>query len=183
MDTNELLAQAEQILQPVGRAFTRPAPDRLDVIVRPNDIEAATQALMDARWGYLVAITGLDRPGLASIVEEKAWTHVDAESNGSETGGAVQEGAIELLYHFGNKAAVLTLRTSVHYSAPEIRSICNIIPAATLYERELAEMLGVRLAGTPNTDRLLLPDDWPDGVFPLRKSFKSLEQAVAEAKE
>jgi NADH-quinone oxidoreductase subunit D len=30
-------------------------------------------------------------------------------------------------------------------------------------------MFGVDVVGTPNPDRLFLPDDWPDGVYPLRK--------------
>ena len=32
-------------------------------------------------------------------------------------------------------------------------------------------MFGMTITGTPNTEKLLLPDDWPDGVYPLRKSF------------
>jgi Ni,Fe-hydrogenase III component G len=48
------------------------------------------------------------------------------------------------------------------------------VPTATLYERELQEMFGFVVAGTPDSGRLLLPDDWPDCVYPLRKSFKGL---------
>jgi Ni,Fe-hydrogenase III component G len=36
-------------------------------------------------------------------------------------------------------------------------------------------MLGITITGTPNPDRLFLPDDWPVGVHPLRKDF-SMEQ-------
>jgi Ni,Fe-hydrogenase III component G len=32
-------------------------------------------------------------------------------------------------------------------------------------------MLGITFVGTPNTDKLFLPDNWPMGVFPLRKDF------------
>ena len=34
---------------------------------------------------------------------------------------------------------------------------------------------GFVIEGTPVPDRLVLPDDWPDGVYPLRKSFTGLE--------
>jgi Ni,Fe-hydrogenase III component G len=57
-----------------------------------------------------------------------------------------------------------------------VPSICSVIPAASFFERELAEMLGVVIADAPDSNRLFLPDDWPDGVYPLRKDF-----AVAEA--
>jgi Ni,Fe-hydrogenase III component G len=33
-------------------------------------------------------------------------------------------------------------------------------------------MFGNTVAGTPNTARLFLPDEWPDGVYPLRKDFQ-----------
>jgi len=63
---------------------------------------------------------------------------------------------------------------SVTYHDAKVPSICHIIPSATLYERELMEMFGITVEGTPDTGKLLLPDDWPDGVYPLRKSFKGL---------
>jgi Ni,Fe-hydrogenase III component G len=51
---------------------------------------------------------------------------------------------------------------------------------ATLYERELIEMFGITIEGTPNTDKLLLPDDWPAGVYPLRKEFTGFATKPAE---
>jgi ech hydrogenase subunit E len=50
------------------------------------------------------------------------------------------------------------------------------------------EMFGVVVEGTPNTNRLFLPDDWPDGVYPLRKDAvlerlsDAQNRAVAPAK-
>jgi Ni,Fe-hydrogenase III component G len=35
------------------------------------------------------------------------------------------------------------------------------------------------VVGTPDPGKLLLPDDWPDGVYPLRKSFTGLETPKA----
>jgi Ni,Fe-hydrogenase III component G len=31
------------------------------------------------------------------------------------------------------------------------------------------EMLGVKIENHPNPKRLFLPDDWPEGEYPLRK--------------
>ena len=39
---------------------------------------------------------------------------------------------------------------------------------------ELIEMFGFVIEDTPDPARLLLPDDWPDGVYPLRKAFEGL---------
>ena len=78
---------------------------------------------------------------------------------------------LEALYHFCQGAAITTLRVSAPYSNPHIPSVCSLIPSATLYERELMELFGFVCDNTTDPTRLVLPDDWPDGVYPLRKSF------------
>ena len=153
MDTNLLLESAQTLLAPLAERFEKPEEDRLDAYLPdPSRVVEAVQSIVDAGSWHLSAITGLDIPQTDS-----------------------SEGNIELLYHFCQRAAVVTLRIRVPYGLPESPSICDVIPSATLYERELIEMFGVILEGTPVHDRLLLPDDWPDGVYPLRKSFKGLE--------
>ena len=154
MTTETALQQAESVLQPIASELTRPTADRLDAMLAPRDLPRAVEALRQARFGYLSAITGLDVPP------------VPAKGETPEVPGQV-----EALYHFCEGAAVVTLRVKVPYGAASIPSICHVIPSATLFERELAEMFGVTVEGTPNTDHLLLPDEWPAGVYPLRKSF------------
>jgi Ni,Fe-hydrogenase III component G len=83
---------------------------------------------------------------------------------------------VELLYHFCNGAAIITMRMKLPYANAAIDSICEVIPSATLYEREASELLGVDFIGTPSTEHLLLPDEWPVNVYPLRKSFTGLEK-------
>jgi len=179
MELEPILAQAEELLKPFTRLAARPAPDRLDVTIVPTDLEAAVSGLVAAQWGYLTAITGLDRPGMAAApVEEKQWSRLSGDQNVIPAPNA-PEGSIEILYHFCQKAAIVTIRTSVRYSFAVIPTICGIIPAATLYERELGEMYGIQVVGTPNKDKLLLPDDWPDGIYPMRKSFRGPEDLEA----
>ena len=174
MDLIESFKQAEQILSPWAGEVQYPAPERMDVAISDKWLKAAVLALRDAHWGYLSAITGLDHPGTVEPASEEQ--HLKGVSHEGETGDENKEGTLEVLYHFCQAAGILTLRVSVRYSFPELPSICSILPAATLYERELIEMFGLRIVGTPNVDKLLLPDDWPDGVFPLRKSFHGLSK-------
>jgi NADH:ubiquinone oxidoreductase subunit C len=177
MDTAEALSWAEEILKPFSRHNNRIPPDRLDVTIPMITIEPAVRALAALKWGNLSAITGLDHPGSTAVLpEEQQWSRLSGESEDLSS-STPREGSIEILYHFCRKAAIVTLRINVRYSAPVIPTICGILPAATLYERELIEMFGIQVVGTPNKDRLLLPDDWPYGVYPLRKSFKGLQSA------
>lgn len=173
MDTKTALEQVEEILKPWAQVVTHPADDRLDVVIAAKDLISAVTGLREGRWGYLSAITGLDKPGAPGAEEQKQWDRA------AETEEPLQpmpaEGQIEVLYHYCEGAAIATLRVAVNYSNPVIPSICPVYPSATLYERELIEMFGVEITGTPNTDRLVLPDDWPAGVYPLRKSFTGFE--------
>lgn len=151
------LQDLETALGHMSERFIWQDEGRLDAYLRPEMLIQAVRLMIDSGWPYLSAITGLDSP------PEK-----DAAPEGDNEGG------INLLYHFCQGSSVLTLRTSLPYSRPVVPSVCDMIPYATLYERELIEMFGVTIEGTPSTQKLLLPDDWPDGVYPLRKAFKGL---------
>ena len=43
------------------------------------------------------------------------------------------------------------------------------VKAAVWGERELFDMYGLKAVGLPDQRRLVLPDDWPDDLYPLRK--------------
>ncbi len=158
MDLDTALQMCENLLQPLAESMEHPEPNRLDVKLSPNRLPEAVKLIIDNQWGYLTAITGLDHPVAAAE-------------------GAEPDGILEALYHFCNGSAVTTLRVSVPYANPVIPTICEIIPVATLFERELMELFGITCEGTPTTDHLILPENWPDEVYPLRKSFTGMNQS------
>jgi len=51
----------------------------------------------------------------------------------------------------------------------EVESIANLIKCAEWIEREIAELLGVKFNNHPNMKHLILPEDWPEGKYPLRR--------------
>ncbi|MCD6157543.1 MAG: NADH-quinone oxidoreductase subunit C [Euryarchaeota archaeon] len=71
--------------------------------------------------------------------------------------------------------------------APEhdlrIPSITPEIEGANWAEREAHDVLGIVFEGHPEPERLILPDDWPEGVYPLRKDFKYNEKVKPVRKE
>lgn len=168
MDAQQTLVTAETLLQPYTVGAAAHAPGRMDAVIHREQLPAAVSALVDAQWGYLAAITGLDHPWPKTAKPAAK----PGEAAPPAHDGPVED-RLEALYHFVNGAAVATLRVSVPYHDARLPTICPIIPSATLYERELQEMFGIVVEGTPDPGRLLLPDDWPDGVYPLRKSFET----------
>ncbi len=165
MDTQEALQKAEEILKELALSFNRPEENRLDVVIKAEDLKTAVKSLLlENRWGYLSAITGLDNAEYEVDEVTKEKMAIDGK------------GTLEALYHFAAGAAITTLRVILPYQAPKLDSICDLIPAATFYEREAMELFGIIFMGTPNTDHLILPDSWPEGVYPLRKTFKGLHE-------
>jgi formate hydrogenlyase subunit 5 len=77
--------------------------------------------------------------------------------------------AIELMYHVRTYGAIVTIRTEVPKEDARIKSITKLVPGANFHEREVADLLGVTFEGHPNQKRLILPDNWPKKLFPLRK--------------
>jgi len=79
---------------------------------------------------------------------------------------------IGLLYHIRTNGAIVTVSTEVPKEAPKIPTITDLIPGAHFHEREVADLFGVTFEGHPNPARLVLPEDWPDNLYPLRKDAK-----------
>ncbi len=155
MNTETRLQRAKDALAPFIKETSTPETNRLDVVIDSGDLTKATAAMLAADCGYLSAITGLDL--------------------------GVEAGYMEALYHFCDAAAVTSLRVRLSREGqPEIDSVADQIPVASFYERELSEMLGVTVVGTPDPTHLFLPDDWPEGVFPNRRDFKIEDAAPVE---
>lgn len=96
---------------------------------------------------------------------------------------------IELIYHFSVNFGIrlnqisLNIAVEIPKSKPEIETICDYVPGALITEREKQEMMGVKIIGIPDTRRLFLPDDFPDGVYPWRKDGKGMEKFIRNLHE
>lgn len=63
----------------------------------------------------------------------------------------------------------VVIKTLVPPYDPEFPSVTAKVPAAVWYERDVRDLFGLNPVGIPDARRLTLPDDWPEGVHPLRK--------------
>lgn len=80
---------------------------------------------------------------------------------------------LSFVYHITRQdGIVLNLKTSVPKNNPVIKTITDAFKGAEIYEREVMDLLGAKVDGLPEGKRYPLPDDWPEGEYPLRKDWK-----------
>ena len=144
-----------------------PALRRVNVkVADPDQLEVF--AFAKEKWNawHMVAISGVDTP----------------------------EKVIACVYHFdiipphnGETAVTMNLRVDcADYNNPKLTSSSEVIPGVQFFERETHDLLGIFFEGHPDLSRLILPEDFPDGVHPLRKDFLleiQKEEAAKKAKK
>ncbi len=82
----------------------------------------------------------------------------------------------EVLYHFSHDqtGTVLTVKAMIRdRENPSVESLGQFIPGAQWIEREMHDLMGIEFRNHPDMRRLILADDWPQGVYPLRKKPKN----------
>jgi NADH-quinone oxidoreductase subunit C len=110
--------------------------------------------------------------GAISGVAEYVFKTLGARFNTAS--GIDNRNNMEILYHFilEDINLLLSLRVHLPKTALEIDSLTSVFTAAHWIEREIHELLGINFIGHPRLERLLLPEDWPEGVHPLRKDYE-----------
>ncbi|WP_416045248.1 NADH-quinone oxidoreductase subunit C [Edwardsiella ictaluri] len=73
----------------------------------------------------------------------------------------------------------ITVKALVDATTREYPSVTPRVPAAVWGEREVRDMYGLIAVGLPDERRLVLPDDWPDDLYPLRKDAMDYRQRPA----
>ena len=84
--------------------------------------------------------------------------------------GIDSDDCFEVLYHYAydELGFVVTLKAFIRdRNEPSIESIAPFLPGAEWIEREIHDILGIEFDNHPDMRRLILSDDWPQGVYPL----------------
>lgn len=115
-----------------------------------------------------------------SLVKVASYIFKDLKSRFSTASGVDMRHHMEILYHFliEDINLLISLRVKLQKPKLEIDSLSPIFEGANWIEREMHEILGINFRGHPDLRRLLLPDDWPDGVYPLRRDYKEWDKNV-----
>ncbi|MGQ9800448.1 MAG: hydrogenase large subunit [Candidatus Saccharicenans sp.] len=120
------------------------APNRLFVDLKKEALVAAVKLLLEQGGRYQVGVA------------------YDGRKSG-------QGFALLHTFAFDRDGLLAALRTFTPEDNPEFDSITPVVPGAGWSEREYRDLLGLNFKGHPNLKRLVLSDDWPEGIYPLRK--------------
>ncbi|MDH5375979.1 MAG: NADH-quinone oxidoreductase subunit C [Candidatus Bathyarchaeota archaeon] len=142
---NEIVKKLKNFLKENLVRTTVPKERRIFVYIKKDALKDAVKYLVkDLEFKHLSTITGVDLGG-----------------------------KIEVIYHMAYKGSiVLSIRLTVSEKNPSVPTITDLIPGAVLYEREVHDLFGVNFEGHPDLSPLVLPEGWPQGVYPLRKEHK-----------
>ena len=90
-----------------------------------------------------------------------------------------------VIYHLAKEdGTMFNLRTHLDHQNPVIKTVTSYFSAAEIYERELVDLLGIRVEGLVPGARYPLPDNWPpDGGHPLRKDWKGLPESSKQGRD
>lgn len=77
-----------------------------------------------------------------------------------------------IIYHLAQETGIiLNVKTTIPRDNPALKTITPIFANADIYERELTDLLGIKIEGLQPGNRYPLPDGWPENQYPLRKDW------------
>ena len=81
----------------------------------------------------------------------------------------------EIHYHFSKDEVglILNIHVILDKNNPQIESLSNLFNASNWIEREMHELFGINFLHHPNQEKLISEGNWAEGVYPLRKKFKT----------
>ena len=83
-------------------------------------------------------------------------------------------------YHLTDTHGIITARVTTPRANPHLPTVTGVFPGAEPYERELADLFGIKIDGLKPGRRYPLPDDFPTDQYPLRKDWKTADAYPGE---
>ncbi|MBU3014673.1 NADH-quinone oxidoreductase subunit C [Poseidonibacter lekithochrous] len=158
------------------RFFVSPTVPRLDISsdeIFSNDYEAFSKLfkVTDAYIEHTHLVLNIDKN---DIVEVMKFLSEDLEYDMLMEMSAIdylaQKDGYELFYEMLSLSKHKRLRIKCFLNKNDaIESVTSVFNSANWSEREMYDMLGVKVINHPNMKRLIMPDDWYD--YPLRKTY------------
>jgi Ni,Fe-hydrogenase III large subunit/Ni,Fe-hydrogenase III component G len=113
--------------------------------------------------GAITANNGLHYDVLKAMIEADEKTGITAIT-GLDLGDK-----LGVYYHVHTAKPFFTIKAEVPKDKPRIKTVVDIHPGALFHELEVTDMVGVVFEGNELNGHFVLSENWPDGVYPLRK--------------
>ncbi len=84
-------------------------------------------------------------------------------------------------YHIRLTRGYYTIKTEIPKTNPNLPTITDLIPGAAFSELEVTDLLGITYDGNPLSGHFMLSENWPIGVYPLRKDVNMAEVKLVPA--
>ncbi|MDL0089017.1 NADH-quinone oxidoreductase subunit C [Campylobacter gastrosuis] len=136
---------------------TRQTFNQITILVDRNDLPLAVKTLYYDIGGFLCTMIANDE---RSINKNFALYYVLSIEGGKMN----KDDEID-----ADEKCFITVKTLIPANEPTYPSVTPFVPACVWYEREAYDMFGLVAEGLPDKRRLVLSDDWPENLHPLRK--------------
>ena len=145
MNSQNLIAEINGKFPGVLLATSQPNPERLFLTVNRESMPDVADYLFNTVNARLILSAGTDKSPINGTYE------------------------VSYLFSLDRDNLIVALKEVVDPADPHVPSLTNIIPGADWHEREMRDLMGIVPDGHPDPRRLVVADDWPEDVFPLRK--------------
>ena len=126
---------------------------------------------------YDMAMITIDREDMPEVSKylfhDQGARHVAAV--GTDYREAAGDYLLDYVFSFAADKLYVTVRSSIPENDLWFDSITGSagIRAANWAEREIQDLLGIKVKNHPDPRRLILSDDWPEDIHPLRRDVPS----------
>jgi Ni,Fe-hydrogenase III large subunit/Ni,Fe-hydrogenase III component G len=145
MDSQSLTASINEKYPGALLSSVQPDPSRLFLTVKRERMPDVAEYVFNTAKARLILSSGTDKSPINGTYE------------------------VTYIFSLDQDNLFVSLKEIVDPADPRVPSLTNIIPGADWHEREMRDMMGIVPEGHPDPRRLVVSDDWPEDVFPLRK--------------
>ncbi len=132
--------------------------------------------LLESKFGDKIQIQK-DALGAAAITANnglhydvlKAMLAADEKTGITAITGLDLGATFGVYYHVHTTKPFFTIKAEVPRADPKIKTVVDIHPGALFHELEVTDLFGVVFVGNEFNGHFVLSENWPDGVYPLRK--------------
>ena len=167
MNVEEILEKLKSEFPQSQFSLENELPAEAYIIVDPLELPKICEFLRDDEsllFDSLMNLSGVDDNNAKKVKDEEGNERTEGRT-------------LSVYYHLhsmklDHKVAV---KVSVPIEKPEVESVESIWKCADWHEREAYDMYGIIFLNHPNLIRILMPYDWEEGSYPLRKDFETPE--------